>query len=187
MGADRASVRPPSSPVFGGYAVAGAVGAFHTRLRSGLSLCVRWSCLRWCAGVLRYAEQACNHFIAFKLLALIRDRVFRALRRLCPAKLEGQGQGEPDFRHHLGHRATGGVLRPYHFPYRHCRCCFPLLLCLFIGGFHPLLGVIALAAYLTVGVAIPLITSTPQRRRRPARSAPSQASCPALCWTACVG
>ena len=39
-------------------------------------------------GVLRYAEQACNHFIAFKLLALIRDKVFRALRKLCPAKLE---------------------------------------------------------------------------------------------------
>ena len=36
-------------------------------------------------GFLRYGEQACNHFIAFKLLALIRDRVFRALRRLCPA------------------------------------------------------------------------------------------------------
>ena len=38
--------------------------------------------------VLRYGEQACNHFIAFKLLALIRDKVFQALRRLCPAKLE---------------------------------------------------------------------------------------------------
>ena len=38
-------------------------------------------------GILRYAEQACNHFIAFKLLALVRDKVFAALRRLCPAKL----------------------------------------------------------------------------------------------------
>ena len=44
-------------------------------------------------GFLRYAEQACNHFIAFKLLALIRDKVFRALRRLCPAKLEGRDKG----------------------------------------------------------------------------------------------
>ena len=41
-------------------------------------------------GILRYGEQACNHFIAFKLLALIRDKVFLALRRLCPAKLEGK-------------------------------------------------------------------------------------------------
>ena len=44
-------------------------------------------------GVFRYAGQACNHFIAFKLLALLRDRVFRALRRLCPAKLEGRDKG----------------------------------------------------------------------------------------------
>ena len=53
-----------------------------------------WPCSRLCAGVLRYAEQACNHFIAFKLLALIRDKVFRALRRLCPAKLEGRDRGD---------------------------------------------------------------------------------------------
>ncbi len=45
-------------------------------------------------GVLRYAEQACNHFIAFKLLALIRDKVFAALRKLCPAKLEGRDKGD---------------------------------------------------------------------------------------------
>ncbi len=45
-------------------------------------------------GVLRYAEQACNHFIAFKLLALLRDKVFGARRRLCPAKLEGRDKGD---------------------------------------------------------------------------------------------
>ena len=45
-------------------------------------------------GVLRYAEQASNHFIAFKLLALIRDKVFGALRRLTPAKLEGRDRGD---------------------------------------------------------------------------------------------
>ena len=44
-------------------------------------------------GLLRYGEQACNHFIAFKLLAILRDRVFRALRRLAPAKLEGRDKG----------------------------------------------------------------------------------------------
>ena len=41
-------------------------------LRSRRSLSACW-CLRWCAAAVRYAEQACNHFIAFKLLALIRD------------------------------------------------------------------------------------------------------------------
>ncbi len=44
-------------------------------------------------GVLHYGEQYCNHFIAFKLLALIRHKVFAALRRLCPAKLEGRDKG----------------------------------------------------------------------------------------------
>ena len=44
-------------------------------------------------GVLHYLEQAANHFIAFKLLAIIRDHVFHALRRLCPAKLDGQDKG----------------------------------------------------------------------------------------------
>ena len=50
--------------------------------------------MRFVRGFLRYAEQACNHFIAFKLLALLRDRVFRALRQLCPAKLEGRDKGD---------------------------------------------------------------------------------------------
>ena len=39
-------------------------------------------------------DRACNHFIAFKLLALVRDKVFAALRRLCPAKLEGRDRGD---------------------------------------------------------------------------------------------
>ena len=44
-------------------------------------------------GILHYGEQACNHFIAFKLLAIIRHRVFAALRKLTPAKLEGRDKG----------------------------------------------------------------------------------------------
>ena len=44
-------------------------------------------------GLFHYAEQYCNHYIAFKLLARIRHQVFAALRRLCPAKLEGKNKG----------------------------------------------------------------------------------------------
>ena len=47
-------------------------------------------CLGVLRGVLHYFEQECNHYIAFKLLAIIRHQVFAALRRLCPAKLEGK-------------------------------------------------------------------------------------------------
>ena len=77
--------------VFGGFAVLNVLG-----LQKGTSLVVLFICLIAFAlvrGFLRYAEQACNHFIAFKLLALIRDKVFGALRRLCPAKLEGRDKG----------------------------------------------------------------------------------------------
>lgn len=44
-------------------------------------------------GLLRFIEQYCNHFIAFKLLAVLRDKIFTALRRLCPAKLESKQKG----------------------------------------------------------------------------------------------
>lgn len=44
-------------------------------------------------GVFHYGEQYCNHYIAFRILAIIRHRVFAALRRLCPAKLEGSKKG----------------------------------------------------------------------------------------------
>lgn len=44
-------------------------------------------------GILRYFEQYSNHYIAFKLLAVIRDKIFAALRRLCPAKLESKEKG----------------------------------------------------------------------------------------------
>ena len=74
--------------VFGGFAV------LHTlQPEWSLNLNVLFAVMVILAlirGFLRYAEQACNHFIAFKLLALIRDKVFAALRRLCPAKLEGE-------------------------------------------------------------------------------------------------
>lgn len=101
---------------------------------------------------LRYGEQSCNHFIAFKLLALIRDKVFRALRRLCPAKLEGRGKGdliavitsdiellEVFYAHTISPAAIAFL--------------FILILCGFIGSFHPALGLLALAAYVMVGGA----------------------------------
>jgi ATP-binding cassette subfamily C protein len=109
-------------------------------------------------GILRYAEQGCNHFIAFKLLALIRDKVFLALRRLCPAKLEGKDKGD------LISIITSDIELLEVF-YAHTispsviALLFTIILCLFIGSFHWVLGVLALAAYAVVGVAIPLIIS----------------------------
>ena len=106
-------------------------------------------------GVLHYVEQYCNHFIAFKLLAIIRHKVFAALRKLCPAKLEGRDKGnlisiittdiellEVFYAHTISPIAIAVLTS--------------LVMILFIGGYHPAAGVFALAAYLVVGVVRPL-------------------------------
>lgn len=142
--------------IFGGYAVLATLEFDIPLTLTALFVCVvAFAIVR---GFLRYAEQACNHFIAFKLLALLRDKVFRALRRLCPAKLEGRDKGdlisvitsdiellEVFYAHTISPAAIAFL--------------FTVILCLFIGSFHWLLGLIALAAYLTVGIVIPLVTS----------------------------
>lgn len=109
-------------------------------------------------GLLRYAEQACNHFIAFKLLALIRDRVFGALRRLCPAKLEGKERGN------LISVITSDIeLLEVFYAHTISPVCIAVLfssvMIIFIGDYHWALGILALAAYAVVGMLIPLITS----------------------------
>lgn len=109
-------------------------------------------------GVLRYAEQACNHFIAFKLLALIRDKVFGALRKLCPAKLDGRDKGD------LIAVITSDIeLLEVFYAHTISPCAIALLfsgvMCAYLGSFHGIYAVIALAAYLFVGVVIPLIIS----------------------------
>ena len=142
--------------IFGGYAAADVLGIDTPFPLRTIFVCVCVFAL--VRGVLRYAEQACNHFIAFKLLALIRDRVFRALRRLCPAKLEGKDKGD------LISVITSDIELLEVF-YAHTispiviALLYSLLLCLFIGSFHVVLGLIALAAYIAVGIVIPLLTS----------------------------
>ena len=78
--------------IFGGWAMLDLLGFETSVPLKAVFVCVLAFAL--VRGVFRYAEQACNHFIAFKLLALLRDRVFRALRRFCPAKLEGRDKGD---------------------------------------------------------------------------------------------
>lgn len=106
-------------------------------------------------GILHYAEQYCNHFIAFKLLAIIRHKVFAALRKLCPAKLEGRDKGnlisiittdiellEVFYAHTISPIAIATLTS--------------LIMIVFIGRYHWMAGLLALAAYLIVGVAIPV-------------------------------
>ena len=142
--------------VFGGFAILNVLG-----LSEALSLGVIFLCLGVFAlvrGILRYAEQACNHFIAFKLLALIRDKVFGALRKLCPAKLEGRDKGD------LISVITSDIeLLEVFYAHTISPICIAVLFCAilvaFIGSYSPALGLLALAAYGVVGIAIPLVTS----------------------------
>lgn len=106
-------------------------------------------------GVLHYAEQYFNHFIAFKLLAIIRHDIFAALRRLCPAKLEGRDKGN------LISVITSDIELLEVF-YAHT--ISPIAIAIltegimvgFIGSFHPIAGLFALAAYIIIGIFIPL-------------------------------
>ena len=106
-------------------------------------------------GILHYGEQYCNHYIAFRILAIIRHKVFAILRKLCPAKLEGKEKGnlisvitsdiellEVFFAHTVSPIAIAFLTS--------------LIMLLFIGKQHILAGAIALAAYLTVGVLLPI-------------------------------
>ena len=142
--------------VFGGYAI---LHVLHPEWSMNLNVLfgavLVFALVR---GFLRYAEQACNHFIAFKLLALIRDKVFGALRRLCPAKLEGKDKGN------LISIITSDIeLLEVFYAHTISPIAIAFLFCMimvcFIGSYHVALGILALAAYITVGVMIPIITS----------------------------
>ena len=76
-------------------------------------------------GLFHYGEQYCNHFIAFKLLALIRHKVFAALRRLCPAKLEGKDKGNLISMITTDVELLEVFYAPHHLSHCHCRRCFP--------------------------------------------------------------
>lgn len=106
-------------------------------------------------GILHYGEQYCNHFIAFKLLAIIRHKVFAVLRKLCPAKLEGRDKGnlisvltsdiellEVFYAHTISPVAIAVLTS--------------LVMALFIGQFSIPAALLALLGYVTVGAAVPL-------------------------------
>lgn len=142
--------------IFGGYAILSATGGNSPLPLVALFICVvAFAVVR---GGLRYAEQACNHFIAFKLLALIRDKVFKALRTLCPAKLEGRDKGD------LISVITSDIELLEVF-YAHTISpaaiwlLFTVIMSVFIGSYNLVSGLIALAAYIIVGIIVPVVIS----------------------------
>ena len=140
--------------ILGGYALLTVTGVY-----SGMRLSVIFTllvCFAVARGILRYAEQASNHYIAFKLLARIRHQGFDSLRRLAPAKLDGAKKGnlisiitsdiellEVFYAHTISPIAIAVITS--------------VVMTIFLGRIHPVFGVLALFFYVLVGAVIPVV------------------------------
>ncbi len=146
-----------------GVTLMGAVGIAKA-LGEGIALSYGWiialavgfGVLR---GALRYAEQYSNHYIAFRLLAVLRDKIFGALRVLCPAKLESKQKGaiiamitsdietlEVFYAHTISPICIAVVVSSAVFVFVGC-----------VSSWY--LALAALCGYLAIGVILPLISS----------------------------
>lgn len=106
-------------------------------------------------GILHYGEQALNHYIAFKLLAVIRDRVYTALRRLAPAKLDGKDKGN------LISLITNDIeLLEVFYAHTISPVCIAMIMLLVLLKFfmhmHIAAMIVALIDYLIMAIVIPL-------------------------------
>ena len=142
--------------ILAGYGILSILGYDNAPSLTVLfSLMIGFALLR---GVLRYGEQECNHFIAFKLLALLRDKIFTKLRQLAPAKLEGKDSGD------LISLITSDIELLEVF-YAHTispiaiAILFGFVMVLFIASYSLKLALFALIGYLIIGWLIPLISS----------------------------
>ena len=143
--------------VFGAVGVAKALGeAIALSYGWIIGLTIGCGVLR---GILRYFEQYSNHYIAFKLLAVLRDKIFGALRTLCPAKLESKQKGS------IIAMITSDIETLEVF-YAHTisPICIAVLVStavfLFVGFVSSwYLALVALIGFLTIGIVVPLISS----------------------------
>ena len=110
-------------------------------------------------GILRYIEQYFNHYIAFNLLAVLRDRIFATLRTLCPAKLETKKKGD------IIAMITSDIETLEVF-YAHTvsPICIAVLvsgaMVIFVGSVASWwLALVALLGYLTIGILVPMVAS----------------------------
>ncbi len=142
--------------IFGGYLMLDVLG--FKAFMSTKNLIILLIIMGISRGVLRYVEQVSNHYIAFKLLALIRDKVFTVLRKLAPAKLESKDKGN------LIALITSDIELLEVF-YAHTispiiiALIMSIIMTIYIGSFNIFLGIIALLAYITVGIIQPVFIS----------------------------
>ncbi len=140
--------------ILGGFGIRQVLGLYQGMTLSHIFILIAvFAVLR---GILRYAEQASNHYIAFKLLAQIRHKVFAALRRLCPAKLDGSEKGN------LISIITSDIeLLEVFYAHTISPIAIAILtsgfMVWFLGQIHPAVGTLAAVFYLIVGAVIPVV------------------------------
>ena len=144
--------------LFGAIGIAKALGEAIS-LSYGLIIGLAISCGVF-RGLLRYFEQYSNHYIAFRLLAVLRDKIFKSLRVLCPAKLESKQKGsiiamitsdietlEVFYAHTISPICIAVIVST---------CVF-----LFVGFVSSwFIALVALLGFITIGIIVPLISSS---------------------------
>ena len=142
--------------VFAAYGLLNAAGSWGVvPLGVACALVVVCGVVR---GPLRYGEQLCNHYLAFKILALVRDKVFGKMRTLAPAKLEGRDKGG------LVSLLTGDIeLLEVFYAHTLSPAAIALIVSVVMVSFtatlSPLLAAYAAFSYAVVGIAVPWISS----------------------------
>ncbi|MFI3115871.1 MAG: ABC transporter ATP-binding protein [Clostridia bacterium] len=109
-------------------------------------------------GIFAYLEQQRNHYIAFTILAIIRDKIFGVLRKLAPAKLDNKNRGN------LISIITSDIeLLEVFFAHTISPVVIAMLVSIIVAGvmfaFEPILAVISLLSHITIGFLLPFFRS----------------------------
>ncbi|CAM2898888.1 ABC transporter ATP-binding protein [Hathewaya histolytica] len=142
--------------IYGGVGLASYLGfSMGISMKKIFTLLIIFAVSR---GLLRYLEQYTGHYIAFKLLAILRDKIFKKLRDLSPAKLEGEERGnlislitsdiellEVFYAHTIAPISIGFLTS--------------IIMVIYIGRIHAYLALVSVIGYFTIGFIIPYFTS----------------------------
>lgn len=142
---------------FGGVAIATKLGIdMSVTFKTSITVIIVCAVLR---GLLRYIEQYSGHYIAFKILAILRDKVYKALRKLAPSKLESKEKGnlisvitsDIEFiRSVLLHHTVAPIA---------IAIITSIIIALVLGSINIYFGLISAGFYIIVGYVIPVFSS----------------------------
>lgn len=148
-----------ASIAIGSFAVL-ALGAYHDEVLF-ISFKGAMIVMAVCAlirGFLRYGEQLSGHYIAFKILYILRDKMFTKLRKLAPAKLDGKEKGN------LISLITSDIELLEVF-YAHTIAPISIailtnsIIAIVLGIINPWFGILGAVYFIIVGVIIPIASS----------------------------